>query len=182
MLSGYHSVDKGILRSLPKKYKLKVRHASQKGNKSPVPNHKNTAAADTTAELSNLLSELTVIKDRLQNTLQECNKQLNLLQNLNQQPTFLQEQIENLQADRNFMYCTVTVEDLPFYASPSTDFAAVGHYKEGERILVLYNLLETKAGLWIQTRNTSDPEARYWMLVGTENGNILTVDEFSVLP
>lgn len=188
MLSGYHSINQNILRTLPKKYRLKIRRPETRNDsieletKSKVKTQITQQTRNDTAELSNLISELTVIKERLQTTLQDCNKQLSLLQNLNQEPMYLQQQIDQLQSDSNFMFGTVVADTLAYYISPTTDYAPFGHYQQGERILILYNLIENAHGLWLQTRNSDEPESRYWILVSTNNNDSLNVDHFSVLP
>jgi hypothetical protein len=123
-----------------------------------------TEKQDETAELSNILSELTSLKQRLAKALSSATEQLTTMEQASV-PTQIQKDIAQLVVESNWMYATIISHNpLHYFASPSRSDQPVGSFSPGERILVFAKPLQTTSeGEWMQTRIGSDPDKRFWV-------------------
>ena len=130
------------------------------------------------AELSNLLAELSSLKQRLSKALTQAADQLARMEKASV-PAQIQKVVDQLQVDSNWLYATVMTDKLPYYASASFVTQPVGFYSNRQRILILYKTVENKDGIWMQVRNAQEPEKRFWIRLTDEKGNV-TVGHFGI--
>lgn len=130
------------------------------------------------AELSNILAELSSLKQRLSKALSQAADQLARMEKASV-PAQIQKVVDQLQVDSNWLYATVMTDKLPYYASASFVTQPVGVYSNRQRILILYKTVENKDGIWMQVRNAQEPEKRYWIRLTDEKGNV-TVGHFGI--
>jgi len=132
------------------------------------------------ADLSNIVAEMTALKQRLSRTLSQTESQLHVMEKASV-PAQLQKDVAQLQTDCNWLYATVVAEELPYYATPSLVTQPAGTFLRRSRILVLYRTVENEEGLWMQTRQSSEPEKRFWVKLTDGNGDV-TIGHFGVTP
>lgn len=136
---------------------------------------------EDTAQLSNMLAEMSSLKQRLSKTLSQASDQLAHMAQASI-PAKMQKDISQLLVESHWLYATVRANPtLPYFASPSFVNQPVNLYRFGQRILVLYKTVENAEGLWMQTRTGADPDKRFWVRVTDDEGNV-TLDHFDIIP
>jgi hypothetical protein len=130
------------------------------------------------AELSNIIAELSSLKQRLSKTMSQAADQLGRMEKASV-PAQIQKVVDQLQVDSNWLYATVMIEKLPYYASASLITQPVGVYGSRQRILILYKTVENKEGIWMQVRNANEPDKRYWVKLTDDSGNV-TIGHFGI--
>jgi hypothetical protein len=134
---------------------------------------------EESAEINNVISELAALKQRLSRTLSQAEGQLHAMEKASV-PAQLQKDIAQLQTESNWLYATVSVPRLFYYAKPTTTLQPSGYYSQVDRIIVLYKTVENEEGLWMQTRQAHDPDKRYWIrLIDAEER--MTIGKFDVI-
>jgi hypothetical protein len=130
------------------------------------------------AGLSNLVSEVTSLRQRLAKCLSQAETQLHLIEKASL-PAQTQKLVQQLTTDVNWLYCTTNCR-LSLFATPSQSLKPLSTLEKGARILILYKTTENQEGLWMQTRSATDPESRQWIPLLDSQGN-LTISNLSVL-
>ncbi len=135
---------------------------------------------EESAELSTVLTELSSLKQRLARTMTQAEGQLHAMERASM-PAQVLKDLSQLQTDSNWVYATVTVSKLFFYARPTTTMQPHGSFAHRQRILALYKTVENEEGLWMQVRHATEPEKRFWIRLTDSEGKV-TVGNFDLVP
>jgi len=120
------------------------------------------------AELEELTSQLTTLRNRLSKTVTSAESQI-------AQATPLKQ----LQTDTNWIYAIVQHPQVPVYAESSTSSTIVDNFVQHQKILLLYNPVENAEGLWMQTRLTQHPQRRFWINLVDKGTHNMVIGQFS---
>lgn len=118
------------------------------------------------AELEELTSQLTTLRNRLSKTVTSAEQH-------NSTP------LKQLQTDTNWIYAIVQHPQVPVYAESSTSSTIVDNFVQNQKILLLYNPVENAEGLWMQTRLTQQPQRRFWINLVDKGTHNMVIGQFS---
>jgi hypothetical protein len=146
---------------------------------------KRAATVNYVAQIEQLLTELSNMKQQLSKVMYAVKDRFVWMQQ--QQTTHITDTthsaLAQLCVDKNWVYASVTSPHaLSVHTHPTTSSVEVAQYQHGQRILVMYKIVETTDGLWMPTRlgDIALTTQRYWIRISDVGGR-LNVGNFRVV-